>query len=53
MIHARYHEKCIDCAHCDAEKLLCHPESRDCLSEYKLDENDLYTENWCDFFNGK
>ena len=45
--------KCIDCANCDAEKLLCHPESIDCHEEYKLDKEDLYTAAWCDFFKEK
>lgn len=45
--------KCIDCIHCDAENLLCHPESKDCHEEYQLDETDLYTEARCDFFKRK
>lgn len=53
MRRARYKCKCIDCAHCDEEKLLCHPESEDCREEYQLNENDLYTEDWCDFFKRK
>lgn len=42
--------KCIECSHCNAVLLLCHPQSEDCLPEYKLDENDLYTAARCDFF---
>lgn len=42
--------KCIDCAHCDEENMLCHPESVDCYEVYQLDETDLCTEARCDFF---
>jgi hypothetical protein len=42
--------KCIDCDHCDEEKMLCHPESVDCHEVYQLVETDLYTEARCDFF---
>lgn len=45
--------KCIDCAHCNANELLCHPESKDCKAEYKLDPEDLTTPQRCDFFKRK
>lgn len=41
--------KCIECARCDKEKLMCYPKSLDCAKEYKLTENDLYTDRSCDF----
>lgn len=53
MLGARYFCKCIDCANCDEENLLCRPESADCNEEYELDNKDLYTEAWCDFFKEK
>lgn len=45
--------KCKDCQHCDIKDLKCHPNSRDCHSEYKLDKVDLDTEARCDFFMQK
>lgn len=45
--------KCIECDHCDAENLMCYPKSEDCMSEYKLEEKDLYTPARCDFFHKK
>ena len=42
--------RCIDCACCDVEKMMCHPNSMDCQKEYELDNNDLYTIARCDFF---
>lgn len=47
---ARYKGACVDCIHCDPNNLLCHPQSKDCLEEYQLEETDLYTEEWCDYF---
>ena len=41
---------CGDCACCNAEALLCHPNSPDCRAEYKLDPEDLTTPARCDFF---
>lgn len=41
---------CIDCACCDKDNLKCYPNDPDCMSEYDLDENDLYTEKPCDLF---
>ena len=45
--------KCIDCVHCNPQELLCHPNSRDCKTEYKLDPQDLTTYARCDFFKAK
>ena len=48
--HHFKHEKCIDCACCDVEKMKCFPNDIDCHSEYDLDEEDLITPKRCDFF---
>ena len=42
--------KCEDCKHCDKEKLLCHPNSKDCKNEYALEEKDLKEYSECDFY---
>lgn len=41
--------KCIECVHCNAEKMKCFPKSKDCGKEYTLTEQDLYTKAKCDF----
>ena len=43
-------EKCIDCACCSVEEMKCYPNDRDCHTEYDLDEEDLITPDYCDFF---
>ena len=45
--------KCIECACCDPEKLLCHPNDIDCAPEYQLLPEDLTTPKRCDFFKNK
>ena len=45
--------KCIDCACCNVEKMKCYPNSNDCDREYDLTEDDLTTEEYCDFFISK
>ena len=42
--------KCEDCKHCDKEKLLCHPNSKDCKNEYAIEEKDLKEYSECDFY---
>ena len=41
--------KCIDCEHCDPNKLKCYPKSMDCKKEYDLTADDLYIEKDCEF----
>lgn len=43
--------KCIECACCNKEEMKCYPKSTDCRKEYNLTEEDLYTEQRCDFAN--
>lgn len=50
MLLSKYLCKCIDCVHCNAEKLLCRPNPNE---EYELKEEDLYTEVRCDDFKEK
>ena len=45
--------KCIECLCCDPEHLMCYPNDPDCHKEYKLDPEDLYTPEHCDFFIAK
>lgn len=52
-MYDRGKHKCLDCKHCDIEHMKCFPNSKDCRSEYNLNENDLKTENYCDFFEWK
>lgn len=42
--------KCIECKHCDIENMVCRPNSKDCLSEYIIEEEDLDNEDLCDFY---
>ncbi len=42
--------KCRTCIHCDIDNLICRPNSKDCLSEYALDIDDLDTYEPCDFY---
>ncbi len=47
--------RCIECKHCNVDEKKCYPQSRDCLSEYALTDNDIYdysTER-CDFYKPK
>lgn len=53
MIRFGNKHKCIDCIFCDAEKMLCHPQSKDCKPEYKLSNIDLDTPEYCSFFKAK
>lgn len=41
---------CAFCIHANREKMKCYPESKDCKSEYDLEEKDFYIECNCDFF---
>lgn len=50
MLLSKYWCKCIDCVHCDAENLLCHPSPNE---EYELKKEDLYEEVRCDDFKEK
>ena len=45
--------KCIDCICCNKEEMKCYPNSRDCEKKYELTEEDLYTEQKCDFAKRK
>ena len=47
--------KCIECKHCDEKQKKCYPESRDCLPEYNLTDEDMYeySDKRCDFFERK
>lgn len=45
--------KCIECACCNKEEMKCYPKSQDCGKEYDLTEEDLYTEQKCDFARKK
>jgi len=45
--------KCIECACCNKEEMKCRPKSQDCEKEYDLTEEDLYTEQRCDFARKK
>ena len=42
--------KCKNCKCCDIHEMVCHPEDKDCESEYKLTIEDLETDSRCDFF---
>ena len=42
--------KCRTCKHCDIENLVCRPNSKDCLPEYIIEEEDLDNEDVCDFY---
>ena len=42
--------RCLDCRFCDAQNLVCYPESEDCLPMYELEEEDLAKPGFCDFF---
>lgn len=41
---------CAYCIHADRAKMKCFPKSKDCESEYDLEESDFHTECNCDFF---
>ena len=45
--------KCMNCTHCDISMLMCRPESKDCAEEYALDEEDLTTDDRCDFYRSR
>lgn len=45
--------KCIDCTNYYPLEMKCRPNSRDCESEYNLDEEDLHTPRRCDFYEKK
>ena len=45
--------RCIDCIYCDAEKMMCYPDTKDCHEEYELDDDDLHIPAHCDFFKEK
>ncbi len=42
--------KCRTCKHCNVEKLICRPNSKDCRSEYSLNAEDLDKSERCDFY---
>ena len=42
--------RCIDCGYCNKETMRCISNSKDCMSNYKLDEDDLFTYERCDFY---
>lgn len=44
---------CNYCVHADRDKMKCFPKSKDCKSEYDLEESDFYEERNCDFFKRK
>lgn len=44
---------CAFCAHADRDKMKCYPESKDCKSEYDLQEVDFSKECNCDFYKKK
>jgi len=41
---------CASCLHANKEKMKCYPESKDCKSEYDLEEIDFNEECNCDFY---
>lgn len=41
--------KCIECVNCSKDEMKCYPKSKDCSIEYNLSEEDLYTDEKCDF----
>ena len=44
-------KSCAYCACTDKEKKMkCFPKSKDCKSEYDLEESDFYENGKCDFF---
>ena len=45
--------KCKNCTHCDITNMKCYPQSKDCHKEYDLSEDDLETEDRCDFYERK
>ena len=44
---------CGFCKHANYELMKCFPESKDCKSEYNLEEADFHKECHCDFFHYK
>lgn len=41
---------CNDCKYADKEKMKCYPHSKDCRSEYDLEESDFIELKRCDFY---
>lgn len=44
---------CNDCKYADKEKMKCKPNSKDCRSEYDLEESDFIELKRCDFYARK
>lgn len=57
MFHQRLNKeiRCFDCKCCCVEKKKCYPKSKDCKSEYSLNDEDIYTMRKydCDFYESK
>lgn len=44
---------CNDCKYADKEEMKCRPQSKDCRSEYDLEELDFVKLRCCDFYRRK
>lgn len=53
IIRRKMDSTCNDCKYADKEKMKCKPNSKDCKSEYDLEESDFIELKYCDFYERK